>query len=1498
VVVHEVLIMQTCDVPTAGVTRAVDIRSRGWATWVACLGSLLALHATASRSVHAACNLIPVAERTYPSTLGAITSPITAPGKNVTLTITPCDSSQGFDPIVGNNVIALAFQPPGPGVDTVVSISGANNPSVTECTLPSGRCRKLTFEMPDTSLVLPPEGLAGPAQITVRDVVTDAVVATIDRLYLPTLGCDRQPETVFEQFTVLPHPNSYLDAASNGVAQLRATVDGSGSLLVPFDYWGGGAKSVLAETPGAPVAIFLEGTAEIPAMGASDPITIQHKLAAQSSPSSFVRSFTLNGRPLPPLLRVTSSGGLFGTADAVESALRIARNDGKGGPSLFDLSDRLSADGRGPIMIDTFNLAVNSPVPLQGLQATDGAIAYARDEAREANNLNFRADAQDLDPFDLVVQVVNQAQGSAVNTQAAVARPQYALAPLAVVAGDGVVAFLEAEADQGFNDLDGDGNLRGNLLRVFDNQGTDRTGALSIDAAVSPLVDGRSIAVSGSKVFVRRNAEVASVTVDYLTDADGAERLAISPDGRHIYAWTSSGQWSLAVFAREATDGSLALVEILTEADLSGALAGYMPTNALAVSPDGAHVYLGLDGQTCACAAIPCAPGECLDAIVTLDRDALSGALTYTGEEYFDAGGLLSFDGHVVQVATGMFVSADGAHLYASLSFPNAIAVFERNVFDGSLSYLEAAKNGDGGVTGLARPSGVAGSADGAHVYGISFTDSAVTVFARSGVTGSLSFLEAHFDGLGGVDHSAGATDVLVSPDGAHVYVGAATTAGVSTFARDASTGRLGFVGANVDGFTGFAATPWGGIHLAASPDGSRIYASSRSPFSPFTTGAVTAFDRNPVSGRLEVGSTTYDRLVGGLSYTSLGVSAPYYPSSIVVAPDGADVYVGSVVDMITQLRPYHALGVFDLGSTTFLEPSPAAHRVAVAEGRAAILTPEAYAGIDLNGDSDAASGGDLVAQLYDATRATPVVTNLKVAASRVAISTDLVAMTVREANENQTSAAGTDRNGDGDTADDVLAVYTIGGSAPPGNVGAAADAIAAIGPHVVFVTPEADEGPAGIGCGPTDVYPGGCDLNGDGDAADRVIRAYDRRSSTITEIGMAVEEFVTGGQYVAFRSSELKQNQTDLNGDGGIVLEDMVMHVYDLEANELINTGFTAIPCELPGCDPLAPYKIRGDTLSFLSWEVFEGNDTGVDRNGDGDANDIVLVVYNMISRRAQIVGTVVNDGVWPDPSAPAPFPADEIGGGTVVFVMARESDVGEDINGDGIIDDSLVVLLAGDADEDGTFDDFDTCLYAANPNQVDFDVDELGDLACDEDIIACPVEPLSGCRTPVESKRSKLSVRDASDDTKDAITWKWSRGAATSIEDFRDPINGGAAYAVCLYDASNNEQALVGSLVSPAATCGDKGCWKATKKGYKFTDKTAAQTGVVGINLVSGESGKAKFVVKGRGPGLGLRNLPVTSPVRVQMFVNDGSPLQCWEATFSAFTKNQLDQLKAKSD
>src|SRR5262249_10953255 len=97
---------------------------------------------------------------------------------------------------------------------------------------------------------------------------------------------------------------------------------------------------------------------------------------------------------------------------------------------------------------------------------------------------------------------------------------------------------------------------------------------------------------------------------------------------------------------------------------------------------------------------------------------------------------------------------------------------------------------------------------------------------------------------------------------------------------------------------------------------------------------------------------------------------------------------------------------------------------------------------------------------------------------------------------------------------------------------------------------------------------------------------------------------------------------------------------------------------------------------------------------------------------------------------------------------------------------------------------------------------------------------------------------------------------------------------------------------------TCGTKPCWKATGKGFKYSDKTGAAAGVTGITLKAGAAGQASVAVKGKGANLPVGSLPSTVPLPLDVQLQRNG--ECWATTFAAAGANTNGggQFKGKSD
>ncbi|MEM9598833.1 MAG: beta-propeller fold lactonase family protein [Acidobacteriota bacterium] len=287
--------------------------------------------------------------------------------------------------------------------------------------------------------------------------------------------------------------------------------------------------------------------------------------------------------------------------------------------------------------------------------------------------------------------------------------------------------------------------------------------------------------------------------------------------------------------------------------------AGLRGASAVEVSPDGAQVY-AVGGPGCLSGAT---------------RDPSTGTLSFLQV-------LCEIEAEVegLDEVRDIVSFPDGEHLYVAAL---GLTVLDRDPATGLFELTDRVVEGQGGATGIARPDGLVVSGDGAFVYVADYAGDAVSVFARDSSTGGLSFVQALFDGQGGVSGIALANHVALSPDGAHLYVAAGGASGsVAVFDRDAGTGTLSFVQAILDGQDG--ATGLAGARAVdVSPDGDHVYV-----VGPVDS-AVTVFARDGGTGMLSHVQTVVDGL-GGVSLLA-------NPLGLRIRPDGSVLVVNTFPD-------------------------------------------------------------------------------------------------------------------------------------------------------------------------------------------------------------------------------------------------------------------------------------------------------------------------------------------------------------------------------------------------------------------------------------------------------------------------------------------------------------------------------------------------------------------------------------------------------------------------
>jgi hypothetical protein len=139
-------------------------------------------------------------------------------------------------------------------------------------------------------------------------------------------------------------------------------------------------------------------------------------------------------------------------------------------------------------------------------------------------------------------------------------------------------------------------------------------------------------------------------------------------------------------------------------------------------------------------------------------------------------------------------------------------------------------------------------------------------------------------------------------------------------------------------------------------------------------------------------------------------------------------------------------------------------------------------------------------------------------------------------------------------------------------------------------------------------------------------------------------------GSFVAFAVLESRQGNTDLNGDGDTA--DFVQFVFDASTGTVTNLGLAS-----------ASFRIDGSLLAFTVGESSQG---GLDRNGDGDAKDSVLHLYDLTRNTITNVGLDASGGFV-------------VSGSRVAFAVSENSQGATDRNGDGDALDSVLHVVDG---------------------------------------------------------------------------------------------------------------------------------------------------------------------------------------------------------------------------
>lgn len=339
---------------------------------------------------------------------------------------------------------------------------------------------------------------------------------------------------------------------------------------------------------------------------------------------------------------------------------------------------------------------------------------------------------------------------------------------------------------------------------------------------------------------------------------DGIYGVAVSPDGKHLYA-TAFNDDQVVAFERDLITGDLTYIMSITNAGING-------PQLITVSPDGEQVYVASSFS---------------DSLVVFSRNPSTGFLSteqIISSVILDGayGVAVSPNGRFIYVTTllswniigyerlpddslayrgansvfsnvdlieprNLVVSPDGRQLYiTAIPAANAdngnILVYDINPLSGALTFNHTIHEGDlygsgpffGIINGLGGAFDVVVSPDGKDVYVVGTYDGAVVNFKRNLVTGRLTYNGSLRDGVGNVDGLSGVSGIDITPDGIHVVTTAYNDDAAAVFLRDFDNGRLAQIQVITrGGLPTFVPRLNGARDVDISPDGTSIHAAA-----------------------------------------------------------------------------------------------------------------------------------------------------------------------------------------------------------------------------------------------------------------------------------------------------------------------------------------------------------------------------------------------------------------------------------------------------------------------------------------------------------------------------------------------------------------------------------------------------------------------------------------------------------------------------------------------
>jgi len=1142
------------------------------------------------------------------------------------------------------------------------------------------------------------------------------LLACVDEIFTDDGDCGTNDlATQFSHFTALPPPNDYqadcFDESPPCTAtatEIRGAADLDGNLLLPMG-WGG----VLVSDAGVPVPRLIRARLLSP-------------LPFEVPDQVFLSSFTPEGGLLPPILEPqfdqagspTNQLTMFGSVDAPYTVIKIARHHGtcddgnpvtdgdpcsrdadcKGGfcvtscvkepgtactddldcttgecgelfdftpvaalggtivsqrlpggfcqlPPHMDCSTNAECSGGGDPCVN-YSLQAETPVPLEGLAASGTARTFTISESIDGVDRNCDGDTTDsvMTLRDRATGVSDVAIAPAGCTpmqlpagRAAVRIQQIPFSfPAVAVEGD-VVAVLESESGQGGLDQNGDFDFGDGILRVF-RLGLGETALATLRAVdADPVIEGSAVTVSGGLVYVRSSEpSMGAPLVERVSEAfgggdsigfAGATLESISGDGQ-LVLFRSANSDLLApgldtgfqdLFVHDRDTG---MTERVSE-KFGGGTAN-SDTDEGRISRSGRYVAFQ-SGAT------NLVSPNCCSREQVFVRDRVAGTTELGVLNRFGLPNtsptnspLISEDGRFVAFTTRSFdfldPDANGGEediFVRDRCVANGVAVPGCTPFNDHVTVSTGGRQAGNGASTASymTPDGRFVVWRQAWNYDNDTADpDFFNVWIRDRLLGTTERVSHTFDG-GDLSFGAISNGRSISDDGRFVLF-------------DSTADNLIAPGKDTNGFYDVYIRD----RLLGVTERVSVLTDGTQTTDNFSF--VRAANDMSADGRFVVFSANFDGVAGTtrvwLRDRASGTTTPIETDAAGSEPtdssfigngalsaNGRTVAFGSVASTIV---PSDANGESDV-FVRAVDPS-------------APVSVTADELLFEDGELD-----DVVLEVVDAATGT-VATQCP--AGEVSVAGGSAAYLRPESSVGTVACPGSSLNGDADVEDDV--VHLVVGTGASQNLALAAEAVTMSATTVAALVSEADENDA--------------DRNGDADSGDTVVHAYPIAAGSWINIGQAADAVSISGDRLAFITPEADQDETDLNGDNDEI--DRVAQVYDVSGASLVNLGQAAEELVLGD----ASGTVCG-TRHLLALRSSEADQDNLDRNGDGDAIDDVLVVYDFETDSLFEVGHAITPCRLAACDPRRPY---RVNGGKVRF-LTFESEQNEDLDNNGVI-------------------------------------------------------------------------------------------------------------------------------------------------------------------------------------------------------------------------------------